>query len=68
MSDHSPTGAGKQAHPAPPVSPEISPLDVAAAPSDGNDIVLEEPIEEAASMPLLRDPGEPTQEKWISIT
>ena len=38
-------------------------MDVALAPSDEEDVVLEEPAEKAASAPLLRDPGEPTQEE-----
>ena len=65
MSVPPPIGAGKVANPAPPISPEIAPLDVVPVVDDADteDLVVEEPAEEAASAPLLRDPGEPTQEE-----
>ena len=63
MSISSLTGAGELANPAPPVRP-VPPPDADLMPQDeegSEEIVLEEPGEEAASVPVLRDPGEPTQ-------
>ena len=53
---------GESATPMLPVRP-VAPADAETMPlEDGSeDIVLEEPAEEAASAPVLRDPGEPTQ-------
>ena len=56
------TGVGESADPTPPVSP-VAPIDAEPMLDDegSEEIVLEEPGEEAASVPVLRDPGEPTQ-------
>ena len=53
------TGVGESAALTPPVSP-MAPVDADSMPLEegSEEIVLEEPAEEAASIPLLRDPGE----------
>ena len=41
----------------------VAPLDAMPLDTEGEDMLFDAPAEEAASAPMLRDPGEPTQEE-----